>query len=152
MTMFPAQYFEQIQIGDRQVTKGRTITEADLSSFASLTWDTYSLHTDAEYAKKTIFGERIAHGMLVLSYALGLLSQEPSTLLAFYGIDNLRFIAPTKVGDTIRVEAAVVAKEDKGLKGGVVASRLLVKNQRGETTLDAVVKGLVARSPLPDEA
>ena len=64
-------------MGDSFTTKGRTITEADLVNFAALTWDTYPLHVDAEWASKTIFGERIAHGMLVLSYAAGLVPMQP---------------------------------------------------------------------------
>src|SRR2546426_2562164 len=67
-----ARYFDDIEVGDSFTTKGRTVTEADLVNFAALTWDTYPLHVDAEWASNTMFGERIAHGMLVLSYAAGL--------------------------------------------------------------------------------
>ena len=66
-----ARYLDDLEVGDSFTTKGRTITEADLVNFAALTWDTYPLHVDAEWASKTMFGERIAHGMLVLSYAAG---------------------------------------------------------------------------------
>ena len=140
-------FFEEIEIGSKNITKGRTIAEADLVNFAALTWDNYPLHTDAEYAKNTIFGERIAHGMLVLSYAMGLLMGSATTgkVVAFYGMDKLRFTGPTKIGDTIHVETEVVEKEDKGRKGGVVTNRFMVKNQRGETVIDALTKGLIAK-------
>ena len=73
-----ARYFDDLEVGDSFTTKGRTITEADLVNFAALTWDTYPLHVDAEWASKTMFGERIAHGMLVLSYAAGLVPMPPA--------------------------------------------------------------------------
>jgi acyl dehydratase len=145
--MFSPQYFEDMEIGGKRVTKGRTITETDLVNFSGLTWDTFSLHNDAEYAKNTIFGERIAHGMMIMSYAIGLLSVEPSSTVAFYGFDKLRFTGPTKIGDTIHVETELTDKEDKGAKGGVVTTHLLVRNQRGETVIDAVTKTLVAHKP-----
>ncbi len=140
-------YFEDIELGQKTTTKARTITEADIVNFAALTWDTYPLHTDTEYAKNTPFGERIAHGMLVLSYAMGLVMSHGSTgkVIAFYGMDKLRFTGPTKIGDTIHVETQVSEKDDRGSKGGVVTSRFLVKNQRGETVIDAVTKGLIAK-------
>jgi len=140
-------YFEDIEIGSKLVTKGRTITEADLVNFAALTWDTYPLHTDAEWASKTVFGERIAHGMLVLSYAMGLSMSHNAGLkvVAFYGMEKLRFTGPTKIGDTIHVESEVLEKDDKGRKGGVVTSRFTVKNQRGETAIETVTKALISR-------
>lgn len=140
-------YFEDIEVGSKFVTKGRTITEADIVNFAALTWDTYPLHTDVEYAKDTIFGERIAHGMLVLSYAsgLGMSSGNNGKVVAFYGMERLRFTGPTKIGDTIRLETEVIDKEDKGSKGGLVTARFVVKNQRNETVIDAVTKALVAK-------
>ena len=98
-----ARYADDLEVGDSFTTKGRTITEADLVNFAALTWDTYPLHVDAEWASKTMFGERIAHGMLVLSYAAGLVPMEPGPIVAFYGMDKVRFFAPTKIGDTLRV-------------------------------------------------
>ena len=78
-----ARYFDDLEVGDSFTTKGRTITEADLVNFAALTWDTYPLHVDAEWASKTMFGERIAHGMLVLSYAAGLVPMQPGPIVAF---------------------------------------------------------------------
>jgi 3-hydroxybutyryl-CoA dehydratase len=145
-------YFEDIEVGDTTSTKGRTVTEADIVNFAALTWDTYPLHTDEDWAKANApFGGRIAHGALTFSYGLGLLMSTTGTgtkVLAFYGVEKLRFTAPTKIGDTIRVESKVLEKEDKGTRGGVVTNSFKVLNQRGETLIDAVTKTLIAkRSP-----
>ncbi len=83
----------------------RTITEADIVMFASLSGDWNPIHTDAEFAKKTIFGQRIAHGLLTLSVVAGLLVRlglTERTIVAFYGIDKLRFTKPVFIGDTIK--------------------------------------------------
>jgi 3-hydroxybutyryl-CoA dehydratase len=144
-------YFDDIQVGNTTKTKGRTITEADIGNFAALTWDTYPLHTDEEWAKTNApFGGRIAHGALTLTFALGLLLSTTGTnvkVVAFYGMEKLRFVAPVKIGDTIRVETKVLEKDAKGAKGGVVTDNLRVLNQRGETVLDAVTKTLIAKRP-----
>ena len=134
-------YFEDFKVGDKMApTRARTVTETDIVNFASLTGDWYPLHTDVEFAKKSMFGERIAHGMLVLSIASALAPPYDLAFLAFYGIDRVRFTAPTKIGDTIHVEAEVVDTKDKG-DTGVVTLRSFVKNQRGEevTVWDAKV-------------
>jgi len=112
---------------------GRTITEADLVNFAALTWDTYPLHVDAEWASKTIFGERIAHGMLVLSYAAGLVPMEPGPIVAFYGMDKVRFFAPTKIGDTLHVHAELKEKENRDDDHCLATFHNSVVNQRDET-------------------
>jgi len=139
------QYFEDFQVGDKSVTRGRTITEADIVNFASFSGDWYPLHVDVEYAKKSVFGERIAHGFLVLSAASGLSPLYDIAIIAFYGIDKLRFFAPTKIGDTIRVESEVVETKDKGDAGGVVAFQQTIKNQRDEDVVSSVMKVFVAK-------
>lgn len=138
-------YFEDFQIGDKLITRGRTVTEADIVNFAALSGDWYRLHTDQEYAKKGPFGERIAHGLLVLSIASGLNPPYDTAVVAFYGMDNVRFTAPTKIGDTIHVESEVVDKQDKGELGGVVSWRQSVKNQKGEDVAVSIMKGLIAK-------
>lgn len=138
-------YFDQIQVGEKNVTKGRTITEADVVAFAALTGDWYPLHCDLEYAKKTPFGERIAHGLLILSVASGLTPLEPGPVIAFYGMDKVRFTNPVKLGDTIHVETEIINKEEKNERSGVVTIDETVKNQRGETVLNSTMKMLIAR-------
>lgn len=139
-------YFDDLEVGLRAVSRGRTITEADLVLFSAFSGDWYPLHTDREYAAKTVFGQRIAHGMLVLSAATGLVPMNPGVVVAFYGMEKVRFTAPTFIGDTIRVEAEVVDKSDKGAFG-VITVRQEIKNQRDEVCCTAVLKVAVNKKP-----
>jgi 3-hydroxybutyryl-CoA dehydratase len=131
-------YFEEFEIGREMVTPGRTITEADIVNFAALTGDTNPMHTDAEYARTTIVGERVAHGMLGLSYAVGLAWQlgfMEGTVLTFRGIE-WKFKAPVKIGDTIHVVAKVQQKKElKAAGSGLVTLEGRVLNQRDEVTM-----------------
>jgi 3-hydroxybutyryl-CoA dehydratase len=136
-------YFEDFKVGDKTVTRGRTITEADIVNFASFSGDWYPLHTDAEWASKSIFGERIAHGLLVLSAASGLFPLYDMAIIAFYGMDKLRFLAPTKIGDTIHVEMEVQDCARKGF-GGVVTLEQSIVNQRDEAVTRGTLKILLA--------
>jgi len=131
----------------RNTTRARTITETDIVNFAAFSGDWYPLHTDVEYAKKGPFGERIAHGMLVLSVAVGLMPLYEMAIVAFYGMDKVRFTAPTKIGDTIHVELEVIDKQDKGDFGGVVSLKKSVKNQRGEDVAVSTMKVLISKKP-----
>lgn len=142
-------YFEDYQVGDRIITRERTITEADIVFFASLTGDWYPLHTSTEYARKTQFGERIAHGMLVLSIASGLVSPEhlsDMAFIAFYGMEHVRFTAPTRIGDTLHVELEVIEKQDKNDHTGVVSWRERVVNQHKEDAAVCTMSFLLAKS------
>lgn len=140
-------YFEDFQVGQEIVSAGRTITETDLVNFAALTWDTNPMHTDAEYGKTTMFGERIAHGMLGLSYAIGLVWQQgvlEGTVVAFRGLD-MKFKGPLKIGDTMHVAANIVETKPIRNAGGIVVIELRVLNQRDEVlyqgTMTVIVKG-----------
>ena len=136
-------YFEDFNVGDKFVTRGRTITEADIVNFAAFSGDWYPLHVDSEYAANTIFGERIAHGMLVLSAASGLTPLNDWAIVAFYGMDRLRFLLPTKIGDTIHVEIEVKELKKKDF-GGVIDFTQTILNQRDEPVARADVKILIA--------
>jgi 3-hydroxybutyryl-CoA dehydratase len=138
-------YFDDINVGEKVLSRGRTITETDIVSFAMFSADWFPLHTDAEYARKTMFGGRIAHGLLVLSVASGLVAPEPHYTIAFYGMDRVRFINPTRVGDTIHVEADVIEKEERNDQSGIITYRQVVKNQRGEEVVVGIMKVLMAR-------
>ncbi len=130
-------YFEEFQIGDEIVSPGRTITESDIVNFAMLSGDWTQLHTDAEYAKANMFGERIAHGLLGLSVTSGLLiglGFVEGTVMAFMGLE-WKFKAPIKIGDTIHVVARVKQKKEmKAANGGIVILEARVLNQREEVT------------------
>ena len=146
-------FFDQIQIGDTIESIHRTISETDIWLFAYLTADFFPLHTDIEFAKKTVFGERIAQGMLVLSIALGMVDQvvlsnyDVSSVVAFYGIREVKFRAPVKIGDTIKAKAEVIDKKEKDERSGVVTYRLTVTNQRNEVVLTAEYSALILKSP-----
>lgn len=140
------EYLDRIAVGDRHVSRARTITETDLVSFAMFTGDWHPIHTDVEFASADPrFGQRIAHGALVVSVALGLVELRPSAMKAFYGIDKLRFVAPTHIGDTLHVETEVLAVTPRGPDDGVVTSRFVVRNQHGAEVLVAALKCLVVR-------
>jgi 3-hydroxybutyryl-CoA dehydratase len=129
-------YFEDFAVGQRVVSQGRTITEADIVAFAGLTGDWNPLHTDAEHARGTLFGERIAHGLLILSVASGLASRlgfMEGTVEAFLGLE-WKFRAPVKIGDTVHLEAQVAGvRAMPRLGGGIVTFDVKVINQRNET-------------------
>lgn len=136
-------FYDELEVGMKSKSRSRTVTEADIVLFASFTGDWYPLHTDKEYAAQMPFGQRIAHGMLVLSAASGLMQMAPGVIVAFYGMDKVRFIAPVFIGDTIHVEIEVLEKTDRGVGRGVLTFRQDVVNQRGETVCDAVLKVLL---------
>lgn len=125
-------YFEDFETGAVFKSRARSITEADIVSFAALSGDWHPLHTDIEYARKGPFGERIAHGFLVLSVVSGLMELDKKAIIAFYGMDKLRFIGATKIGDTIHVEMEVVEHKEKDAARGLVTFQSVIKNQKGE--------------------
>ena len=126
-------YFEEFQVGDIVVTAGRTITEADVVMFAGLTGDYNQLHTDAEFARQSMFGQRVAHGLLGLSIALGMATRLgfiEGTVLAFREL-TWKFSLPILIGDTIHVKATVSAlKALPRLGGGSVTLDVQVINQQ----------------------
>jgi acyl dehydratase len=131
-------YLEDFKVGEKAVSPGRTITEADIVMFAGISGDWSELHTNAEYMKNSLFGQRIAHGMLTLSIVSGLAlrtsGRPPVEVLAFLGMDNVRFTAPVFIGDTIRVESEVIeARPSKSRPDeGILKFKNTVKNQRDE--------------------
>jgi acyl dehydratase len=136
-------YFAGMAVGDTKTTEGRTITEADVVNFAGVSGDFNHIHTDAERMKESSFGERIAHGALVFSVATGLLwrarsEEEREAVVAFYGVDRLRFLQPVFIGDTVHVETEIVEKEprpDHPVAGGVVRYDVEVINQDDEPVI-----------------
>ena len=130
-------YYEDYTVGDSITSQGRTVTEGDVVSFAMLSGDWDPLHTDAEAAKTTPYGERIAHGLLVLSMATGLaerLGFMNQTVIGFMGLD-WQFRAAVKIGDTIRVQATVSElKPMPRLGGGYVTFKVQILNQEDKVT------------------
>ncbi len=128
-------YFEEFEPGQTVVTAGRTVTEGDIVRFAGLSGDFNQIHTDAEYAANEIFGERVAHGLLVLSMATGLAVQTgiiEGTVMAFRELD-WKFSRPVMIGDTVHAEIEIEeTKPLPRLAGGNVVMKVSVVNQKGE--------------------
>ena len=146
----PRRYYDEIEVGEEYESPGRTITESDIVLFAGLSGDYNVLHTDAEFMKTSIFGERIAHGLLGLAIQSGLFSRATGAYatLAFVGL-RWKFKAPIKIGDTIRLRARVRTKRDIGKPDrGLVTLERTVVNQRGEVVQEGETDLLVEkRSP-----
>jgi 3-hydroxybutyryl-CoA dehydratase len=125
------QDFDLLEPGARFRTRGRTITEADVVSFAALTGDGHPLHTDAEWAAGSQFGGRIAHGSLVLSYCVGLMPFDPELVLALRGFERVAFKRPVRIGDTIHVEGEIESKRELDDATGLVVLGWRIVNQDG---------------------
>ncbi|MBM4306973.1 MAG: dehydratase [Deltaproteobacteria bacterium] len=151
MTIILGKYFEDFEEGMELVTLGRTMTEADIVNFSGFTGDFNPLHTDAQYASKSMFGERIAHGMCGFSMATGLLVRLnifEGTIVAFYGIDEWRFLTPIKIGDTIHAIGKVREKrESKKEAQGLITFTVDVLNQEGTSVMGGMVKVIVKKRP-----
>jgi acyl dehydratase len=144
-------YFEEFEIGQQIITAARTVTETDIVLFAGLSGDYNQIHIDAEFSKTSPFGARVAHGLLGLSIASGLVVQTgfmEGTIMAFREINNWKFIKPIFIGDTIHVETEV--KETKAIPrigGGSIVIELDVKNQTGETLMKGTWTALITGRP-----
>lgn len=143
--------FEDLGVGNSFDSPTRTVTEADVVNFACLSADFNRLHVDAEFAKGAAYGQRIAHGLLVLAVMSGLVTRmqlnqhlEPS-LMGLLDI-QCRFPKPTFIGDTLRVRVEVAAKHETSRPDrGVVEFRRQVINQRDEVVVEGTWKLLVRR-------
>jgi len=134
-----ALYFEDFETGTEYVTRSRTITEADVVAFAGLSGDFNPLHVDEEFARNTIFGTRIAHGLLGLSVASGLINQlglGEGTVIAFLGL-SWNFRGVLRFGDTITVHERVAEKRETSKKDrGILRMAITVLNQHGDVVQD----------------
>ena len=130
-------YFEDYEIGSVRESIGRTITETDIVIHAGQTGDFFPHHMDAEFAKTTDFGRRIAHGTLTFSVAVGMTANLINPAAFSYGYDRLRFINPVFIGDTIHVKVTLKEKREnpKHPERGFVTEALEVFNQDGKLVL-----------------
>ena len=144
-------YFEEFETGQTITTAARTISETDIVAFAGLSGDYNQIHTDAEFAKTTPFGQRIAHGLLVLSVVSGLAVQTgfmEGTIIAFREINEWKFSKPVFIGDT--VHATLEIAETKALRrlgGGAITIKLNVINQHDDTVMSGTWIALIASKP-----
>lgn len=147
----PGLYFEEFSVGQTVKTAGRTLGEGDIFAFAGLTGDFNEIHTNAEFSKKTQFGQRIAHGLLGLSIATGLIMRTgllEGTVLAFREITEWKFVKPFFIGDTIYAELTIA--ETKALPrigGGALTASIAVKNQSDEICQRGTLNLLVLSKP-----
>jgi acyl dehydratase len=143
-------WFDDFAVGQEFVTPARTITETDVVAFAGLTGDYNPLHTDAEMARTSPFGQRVAHGLLVFSIANGLkqrLGFMDGSALAALAME-VTYKAPVVFGDTIKVRITIVDKQPSSKGGrGVITQRVQVVNQRDEVVQEGTHKTLLASRP-----
>lgn len=148
--MMAGLYFEEFELGQTMTTHGRTITESDIVQFGSLTGDFNPMHFDAEYMKTHMIGQRIAHGMLTISYAVGQAYQlgfMEGTVLAFRALE-MKFSQPVFIGDTIHVEIKVAeTKPAERLGGGIVTFDVKIINQDGKSVQKGTWTVLMASKP-----
>lgn len=144
-------YFDELQIGETEVTHKRTVTEADIVNFANISGDNFYAHMDVTSLEGTMFTSRVAHGYFVLSMAAGLfVDPRKGPVLANYGLDECRFVKPVYVGATLGVRLTVkekIAKENKERERpqGIVKWQVDVYDETGETVALATILTIVAR-------
>lgn len=142
-------YYEDFTLDQSFTTLGRTISEFDLVQFAGMTGDNSSFHTDEEFSKKSVYGQRLVHGMLAVSIALGLVSRTlifEGTGVAFLGVDRLRFRKPVFVGDTVTAKFTIESmRETSNPERGMVVRHIELFNQHQDCVLDFSINGLVLR-------
>ncbi len=138
--------FGELAIGQTARSRGRTLTETDVVNFCGLTGNWLSIHSDAEFSKKSLYGQRVVQGGLVFVVVNALLGFDPEVVEAFYGVDKLRFLKPTFIGDTVHAQSEVIALRDRGDQHGIVTSRLTGHNQRSETALSCEFSLLIRRT------
>jgi acyl dehydratase len=139
-------YFEDYTIDEVRTSRGRTITEADIVNFAGLSGDFVELHTNEEYARRGPFGRRIAHGALIFSISTGLMVQmtvNQEAIVAFRGVDQLRFVAPVFIGDTIHVTKRTIEKHTNDGVRGLLTFETTVLNQDGKPVLTYIDRLMV---------
>jgi acyl dehydratase len=143
-------HFEDYELGFSVSSHGRTITEADIVLHAGQTGDFYPHHMDAEFCKTQPFGERIAHGTLILAVAVGMLAGEINDVAMSYGYDGIRFIRPVFIGDTITAHATIGEKREYKKSPdefGLVDEKVEVLNQKGELVMALTHIYLVHKKP-----
>src|SRR5882724_11363686 len=140
-------YFEDFAVGEESTTAGRTVTETDIVNFAGITGDWNEIHTNKELADRGPFKQRIAHGALVFSISTGLsvrTGQTADTVIAFYGLDRLRFVKPVFIGDTVWVRQKIEEKKDHD-RGGIVTMLNEIINQNDVVVVSYTSKVLLKR-------
>ncbi len=142
-------YYDEIEVGDRFVSHGRTVTETDIVMWCTMTGDMFRIHTDRHYAETTRFGQRVAAGLMINAWMAGLgVPPAAPGVIANYGTNKLRFTAPVFISDTIHLEAEVIAKEEKKPgENGLVTLQWNAVNHDGVTVMASELVSLIAFRP-----
>jgi len=135
-----ARPFGALKIGDRFETPRRTVQESDILQFADLTGDAHPQHIEPEWAAGSRFGEQIAHGLLVLSFAVGLLPLDPDRVVALRRVGDAVFKQPVKIGDTLHVEGEITRTRELDPEQGLVEAQLRIVNQHERLAVRASVE------------
>ena len=147
-----SKYFEEFKVGQRYHTHGKTISEGVVAVMVGLGGLSSPIFNDEEYAKNTPFGTRLVPGRLTLFFMGGLeeeLGLFDETVIALVGIDEVRFKAPLKAGDTIHVELEIIETKETGKPDrGIVVHRSKCLNQKGEVVLESKITHLMRRKSL----
>ena len=148
-----SKFFEDIRIGDKERTGGRTITDADLANFAGISGDFNPIHVNEDYAAQTFFKRRIAHGLLILSIASGLFTQSEmntsikANLIALLEL-KWKFFKPVFIGDTVYVETEITDKKETKKKDlGILVNKRTVVNQHAEAVQEGEFILMIRRKP-----
>jgi 3-hydroxybutyryl-CoA dehydratase len=142
MTMRWSDPFERLAVGQRFESGERTVRDTDVIVFSALTGDWHPQHCDPEWAASSPFGERIAHGMLVLSLAVGLVPLDPARVLALRRVSDVVFKRPVRLDDSISVGGEITALRPIDERSGLVDFSWRINNQDGELVARAVVQVL----------
>jgi len=137
--------YDDLRAGQSFVSRGRTITEADVVGFAALTGDWHPQHSDAVWAGQSAFGERIAHGMLVISFAVGLVPLDPDRVVALRRLGDVVFKRPVRLGDTLKVSGKVAELAPVSEQAGLVTLSWSIHNQDAQLVCRARVEVLWSR-------
>jgi len=139
-------YYDEMFVGQFEVTRRRTVTETDVVNWCMFTGDWFLMHSDAVYAAESMFGERIAPGLMILAISGGLvLPAETRTVIANYGCDRIRYPRPTFINDSINVRVEITKLEDRDATSGVMDMRWDILNQNGSEVCVAEFKALMAK-------
>ena len=142
------EWFDDLKEGREELSRGRTVTETDVVNWCMFTGDWFPIHSDTVYSEESMFGQRIAPGLMILAIAGGLVvPAESVAILAQYGIDWVRYPVPTFIGDTVRVRNKVAKLERRDEATGVVDLEWDVLNQNGRTTCNVLIRVLQACRP-----
>jgi acyl dehydratase len=134
--MFEKKYFEDLELNTVRETTGRTITETDIVIHAGQTGDFFPHHMDAEWCKTQPFKQRIAHGTLIFSIAVGMTASVINEVAMTYGYERLRFLQPVFIGDTIKVKVTIKDKKEHKKPGyGLVTELVEAFNQHNKLVM-----------------